>query len=65
LDAYHPLIALLIKENVLRRRKGGFMVLTDKGRAILKLRPKGKAKRPVRSSRQPRGPSPLAPPANE
>jgi hypothetical protein len=65
LDPHHPLIALLIKENMLRRRKAGFMVLTDKGRAILKLRPKGRAKRPVRSSRRPRGSSPLAQPANE
>lgn len=65
LDARHPLIALLIKECVLRRRKGGFLVLTDKGRAILELRPKAKAKRPGRSSRRPRGSSPLAQPAHE
>ena len=50
LDANHSLIALLIKENMLRRRKGSFMVLTDKGRAILKLRPKGGAKRSVNST---------------
>jgi hypothetical protein len=57
LDARHPLIALLITESLLRRRRGGFLVLTDKGRAILKLRPKAKAKRSARSLRQPGGTS--------
>ena len=56
LDASHPLVAMLIEVGVVQARKGGFMVLTAKGQAVLKLRPvpkKKKAKAPARSSRRP------------
>jgi len=54
LDARHPLIALLIKENMLQRRRSGFIVLTDKGRSILELRPKENMKRSRPAGRRPR-----------
>jgi hypothetical protein len=65
LDANHPLVALLIEESILRRRKGGLMVITDQGQAILKLRPSAQARRGAPSSRRPSEACPLARCANE
>jgi hypothetical protein len=45
-DAAHPLVAMMIEVGVLRPGKGGLVEITEKGRAVLTMRPARKPGRP-------------------